>query len=57
MYRNVYFYAERGKAVLKAFANANAKAEADGIEGVGIGLHPVRCTIDSIIRRGLKQNV
>ncbi len=44
---------ERGKAVLKAFA----KAEADGIEGVGIGLHPVRCGFDSIIRRGLKQNV
>ncbi len=39
------------KAVPKAFA----KAEADGIEGVG--LHPVRCTLDSITRRGLKQNV
>jgi len=38
------------KAVPKAFA----KAEADGIEGVG--LHPVRCTLDSITRRGLKQN-
>jgi IS605 OrfB family transposase len=39
------------KAVPKAFA----KAEADGIEGVG--LHPVRCIIDSIIRRDLRQNV
>ncbi len=46
-----YCEEERGKAVLKAFA----KAEADGIEGVG--LHPVRCGFDSIIRRGLKQNV
>jgi len=39
------------KAVPKAFA----KAEADGIEGVG--LHPVRCVIDTIVRRDLKQNV
>lgn len=41
--------------IRKAFSEAFAKVEADGIESVG--LHPVRCSINSIIRRGLKQNV
>lgn len=39
------------KAVLKAFS----KEDVDGIEGVG--LHPARCTIDTIVQRDLKQNV
>jgi IS605 OrfB family transposase len=41
--------------VRKAVPEAFARAEADGIEGVG--LHPVRCLIDCIIRRSLKRNV
>jgi len=39
------------KAVLKAFS----KEDADRIEGVG--LHPVRCIVDSIIRSTLEQKV
>lgn len=39
------------KAVRKAFS----KEDVDRIESVG--LHPVRCKIDNIIRRDLKQNV